>query len=255
MSVMCYAAAGKTKAPALCGAFAVGAGGGAVLPDSAGDRLAGPMVVVGSSEKNLARVDRILELGAPLDWYYVDGAYGFGRGTHFRVARRALQADPVHGREDSARWHAFGLEIKPWRKAGAAIVIATQSDLWHRWSTGRSAAGWAAFVAEDLRRFTDREIVVCAHKGEYPLAEALRNAFALVTHSSSAAMTACLEGVPTFCLETCAASAFSLKDLARIERPFYADDEIRRRAFWRLAAAQWTREELAAGAAWRALNP
>lgn len=250
MTVACYAASGKTKAPAICGAFAVGAGGGLVAPDTYRDVLHGAVLAFGSSEANLARIDRLRQMDA--DWYYGDGAYGFGRGTHFRITRRGLQVNAL-APEDSARFNRFGLEVKPYRQAGATIVIATQSDLWHRWATGRSAQGWANEVTAELARITDRRVVTVAHKGDYPLAEALRSAFAVVTHSSSAAVAAALEGVPTFCLEDCAASAFSRRDLAGIETPLY-DAELRIRALWRMAAAQWTRDEIADGTAWKALN-
>lgn len=254
MTVACYAAVGKSKAPAICGAFAIGAGGGLVVPDSYRDVLNGSVLCFGSSSANLERVDRMQQMGA--DWYYGDGAYGFGRGTHFRVTRRGMQVG-LSGREDSARFNVFGIDVKQYRRDGATIVIATQSDLWHRWATGRSAKGWAESVAAELARVTDRRVVICAHKGEYPFAEALRSAFAVVTHSSSAAVAAAIEGVPSFCLEPGAATAFaafSSSDLSKIETPFYPDPEIRARALWRMAAAQWTREEIADGTAWKVLT-
>lgn len=252
MSVVCYAATGKRKAPALCGAFAIGAGGGSVLPDSAPTLLSDHAFIFGSSSANFGRIDWFKGLGPDVPWYYGDGAYGFGRGEFFRITRGALQVDGVSGRGDSARWRRFGLDVKPWRRDGAQIVVATQSDAWHQWTSGMSAAAWGAHVAARIRAHTDRRIVVCALKGEYPFAEALRSAWAVVVHSSSAAIAAQIEGVPTFCLEECAASIVSRYDLQFIESPSYPDD----REPWlhRLAAAQWTLDEIRDGIAWRALQ-
>jgi len=155
----------------------------------------------------------------------------------------------------------FGLSVKPWREAGRHVLVTTQSELFYRLHLGLSRADWLADTVARLGSATGRPIEVC-HKPVAARAHnaaaaagfeaALAGAHALVTHSSSTAVKALIEGVPVFCTGPCAASPMGRADLARIEAPHYPED---REAWLRvLAANQWTRQEMADGTCWRALR-
>ena len=86
---------------------------------------------------------------------------------------------------------------------------------------------------QTLREHTDREIVIrdkpninsnVSSSTRTTLEEDLKDCWALVTHSSCAAITAHLEGIPTFTDENSPTSQVSLLDLKLIERPFYPPD-------------------------------
>jgi hypothetical protein len=88
--------------------------------------------------------------------------------------------------------------------------------------------------------------------GGKPLSADLVGAWALVTHSSNAAVEALLEGVPVFCTAPCAAYRMGRPDVAAIEAPALPDD--REQWAWNLARAQWTLAEMKSGECWRDLQ-
>ena len=257
MGVVCYPSPGKRKSLGICTVFAEGCGG-RVAPVGTPRLAPGAAFFYGMTAHTLALIDRCRREGR--DWYYAANAYYLGRGAYFRVTRDAYQHDGS-GTAAPARWRRFGLNLKPWRAAGRQVLVTTQSEAFYRLHLGLSRADWLADTVARLGSATGRPIQVC-HK---PVATrshnaaagagfeaALAGAHALVTHSSSTAVKALIEGVPVFCTGPCAASPMGLADLARIEAPHYPKD---REAWLRvLAANQWTRDEIADGTCWRALR-
>jgi len=257
MSVTCYPSAGKRKALQLSCAFAEGCGG--TIAGTGETKLRpGAAFFYGMTEHTLPLIAQCRREGR--DWYYADNAYYFGRGTYFRVTKNAYQHDGS-GRADAGRFATFDLRIRPWRRAGTHILIATQSQLFYRYQLGIERSEWVAQQMAQIAAVSRRPIRVC-HKPDpgrpgngavAPSFEAdLADAWAAVTHSSSAAVKALLEGVPVFCTAPCMASRMGQDDLSRIEDPTYPDD--REQWLANLAANQWTRAEFRDGTCWRALN-
>jgi hypothetical protein len=79
-----------------------------------------------------------------------------------------------------------------------------------------------------------------------PLADDLRNCWALVTHSSNVAVDAVLMGIPVFVAPTCPAAPVGNLDLAKLETPDMPD---RARWFDSLMAQQFTVDEMRSGLA------
>jgi hypothetical protein len=261
--LVCIPAERKVKSLQVCAALAIGAGGGVVVdPARYAYSLHAPALIFGSSPRSLKLLGEIRNFGHR-EWCYADGAYGFGRGSHFRVTRGALQITPDHpprslyrgARPDLERFRRFRVPVMPWRHTGGPVVVVTQSDLWHLWNHGKTAAAWADQVAASIRSHTDRPIEICSHKGGPRFDELLPSAWCVVTHSSAAAVTALLAGVPVFGLagrdEFCAAT-LALSDLSFIETPFYPDGREEWAAL--LAANQWTVDEMRDGKTWKALR-
>ncbi len=265
----CYPSPGKRKALKLCAAFAEGSGGRvAGLGESR--LLPGAAFFYGMTGHTLPLIERCRRDGR--DWYYADNAYYFGRGRYFRVTRNAYQHDGG-GAAGPACFARFGLKPAPWRTGGRTggrkggrnggrhILVTTQSELFYRLVLGTTRAAWLADVVTQLRAATDRPIEVCHKPAPATSGNAaagpgfekhLAHAHALVTHSSSTAAKALLDGVPVFCLGACMASSMGHADLALIEDPYYPDD--REPWLWNLAANQWTREEMTDGTCWRQLT-
>lgn len=154
---------------------------------------------------------------------------------------------PLGGPE---RWQALGLEIRPWRAAGAGHVLVCPNR-----SFGRPGFvmpnDWAAQTAAKLRRFTDREVRVRPHPGndppKKPFAADLEGAHAVVIWSSSVGCEALLAGVPVFATAPWWICKSATKEnLAEIETPRCYWWE-RKRAFERLAWAQWHVDEIETG--------
>lgn len=253
MTLYGYPQPGKEKSQLLLSAFVAGARG--FLSNASASLHPGASAFYGTVglEALFARAR------AAGPWYYLDNAY-FDRGRHrfFRISRNALQAP---GRTPApGRLAALGLEIRPPRAGGAHIVVVEQSDYHMRelggWPGGLEA--WRARVLETLARHTDRPIRIRPWardklKAGRTLPDDLEGAWAVIAHQSAAANEALLAGVPAFVTGECAAAELANRDLARIENPILPDE---RRHAWaaRLAASQWTLDEMRDGTAWRALQ-
>jgi len=179
------------------------------------------------------------------DFWQMDNAYR-GRNSYFRITKNAFQHV---GLEQSSpnRWEVvakrFGLEIKPWTK-GKHIVIALSTEHLYRLH-GLELKPWLEQTVKTIKKHSDREIVVREKNATGPIEDFIKNAHALVTYTSMAALDALQMGVPVFCDEKCAVAPMAQQDLSRIESPVYPDD--RERLFWTLADHQFTKEELKEG--------
>jgi hypothetical protein len=188
------------------------------------------------------------------DLYYIDNSYfDCVREKQFRITRNALQADGLHAcwsGDGPARLRALGVTIKPWRELGDHIVVCPQSNEYMElvgWE-----GDWLDGVTDALKKHTARRLLVRRKAERRPLSEDLRGAWALVAHSSAAAVEAIIAGVPAFCTGICAAQWMGASDLSLIESPVYPD----RRQEWAevLAENQWTADEMRDGTAWKALQ-
>jgi len=255
----------------VCTAFAAGAKCPIVPP---APLLPGDVFMYGALRGLLPTLRQAQREGRT--WFYGDNGYfspGKTEANYFRITRNALQVDgsepvPAGGAD---RWGRLGLTIKPWRTAGAHIVVCPPGRLFGA-TFGFSADDWLDQTLATLRQHTDRELRVRAkvswndakgadilsQKGfvktsvPTPLSTDLAGAWALVTHCSNAAVEALLGGVPVFATEPCGASAMGLSDLAQIEAPRMDVD----REHWTavLASNQWRLSEMRDGTCWRMLN-
>lgn len=187
-------------------------------------------------------------------WFYVDNAWFDPlREKYYRIGVNALQSWSQR-ESDGRRLREQGVIVHDWKTDGRQIVVCRQSDEYLRlqadWTGG--AIGWQQDVLEVLRSVTDRPIKVRIKGADRPLAEDLKTAWALVTHSSAAAVEALLAGVPVCVTDPdCAAARFATP-LEAIEDPIF--EEGREEWAARLADSHWTIDELRAGAAWKAIH-
>lgn len=254
----CYPSRGKKKALRICRAFAAGCRG-ATAPAGQPYLYRGAAFFYGWTQETVPLIRECQAQGT--DWYYSDNAYYFGRGKFYRVTKNKLMHDGL-GNAGPGRFRKFGIEAKPWRKDGRHILITTQSELFYQARLGTTRAAWTSEVINELRRHTDRDVVICEkppvkemnnRQPHSPEFEAhLHDAWAMVTYSSSTAVKAILEGVPVFSLAASMASPMGLDDLGRIEEPVYPDD--REPWLWNLADNQWTKKEMFDGVCWRYLQ-
>lgn len=234
--------------PLVGKAFAAGAG--AVTVDKY--EGTGPWLGFGSPEEKHWR-DFLYARKRGEAFYYGDHAY-FGRGKFYRFTKNALQYSPRTAQKgnhepDFNRLKPFWTKEKPFKKNGSHIVLCPQTDGWHE-RMGEPL--WHKRMKKTLELYTDRTIIMRSKKDAKPLAEDLIDAWAVVTHTSNAAVEALLHGVPVFCTGDCAASHMGLSDVVNIEKPIYPEGRLEMAAV--LAANQWTLDELKAGDAWKVLQ-
>jgi len=241
-----YQAPAESTSPRWCDAFARGCGGTVV----ASTKLLPGSVALFGSPTLWDLLERAREQGRTV--FYGDHAY-FGRGKYYRVTRDALQHDGT-GPGSKTRFQSFGIPIRPWRRTGSHVVVCPNSPAFFKLK-GDDVDRWLGEVVRILAEECDRSVRVRwkANVKRRSLAEDLRDAWALVTYSSNAAVDAIAAGVPVFVSSfESAAYRMGLQNLRKIETPFLPDD---REAFlYALAANQWTMEEMARGDCWRAIG-
>jgi len=192
------------------------------------------------------------------EWYYrfgFDHVHGGGRFVDFATGRERL--------------NELGLEVKPWKPDGNAIVIASQ--LRGDYSLdGVDIDEWASDVANFVNRKYDKDIVIRRHPLSYndrpanydvgdnveisdaPLNEDLARAWRWISFTSGSSIDAVLAGVPSVTLNqknfSWSVSSHDITDLATPATPDRTD--------WlaRLASHQWNLDEIASGKAWSHLR-
>lgn len=235
-----YPVAGKKKSAEICEAFVAGAPADAV-----------GSVFYGVDASN-DEAWRDAKHNGP--WWYIDNAYfDSTRQMYFRVTKSRLQHGGK-GKSDGTRFAALGIELQPWRD-GEHIVVCPQSDHFMR-DIVRYHGNWLADALYDLHALTKRPIRIrpwSADKAKLgaTLRAELEQAYALVTWTSAAAITAAVNGVRTVSMGHSAAGPMSGKifDIENLPTP--------ERENWCgvLADNQFTLAEMSGGEAWRMLNP
>lgn len=148
------------------------------------------------------------------------------------------------------------LAWKGWKKAGSKILVVMPSSKPCKFY-GQDPAEWKANTIAEIKKYTDREIVIREKASRIDrtqsrtIYEALDDdVFAMITYQSIAAVEAVAYGIPTFALAPSAAKNVALSDLSKIETPYYPDPELVRQWCCSLAYSQFSMEEMLYGTAW-----
>lgn len=171
------------------------------------------------------------------------------------------------------RWQQIsrdlGISLKDWRTNGSHILICTQRN--GGWSMqGLSVPQWLDQIVKDIRKYSDRPIVVRGHPGDKLAKQYLqskpgvytvsrnesilndfKNAWAVITYNSTPGVAASIEGIPAFVTdpkpEISQAYPVANIDLSKIENPEFKD-----RQGWveKLSMCHWHFGELENGSAW-----
>jgi hypothetical protein len=241
MGLVAYPVRGKQKSVDICNAFIAGAR----------DARDGA-VFYGVNASNVSVLQSRQKSGAP--FYYIDNAYfDATRGRRFRVTKNAIQHSGL-GESTGERFAALNLSIAPWHATGEHIVVCPQSSPFMHDVIGYSG-DWLSQTIAKLLKVTTRSLRVREWNRDKiaaarSLPEDLLNAWCLVTHSSAAAVTALLHGVPVVS-EAGAAACMSIQ-IKEIEEPVVPPD--RERFFGVLADNEFTLTEMESGYAWRMIG-
>lgn len=196
------------------------------------------------------------------DFYYIDTGY-FGNHrwkTWHRIVKNNLQHGDIVPRP-ADRWQRFGKKFQPWRRSGRNIVVAVPDEKPCKFY-GIDLDTWISDTVSTIKQHTDRPVVVRRRAPlridrvqNNTLEHALLDAFALVTFNSVAATEAIFLGIPAFTLAPAnAASPVALQDLAKIETPYYPDQDKLQAWACHLAYGQFHNSELSNGQAIKILQ-
>lgn len=159
------------------------------------------------------------------------------------------------GNED--RWLPLGIPVKPWREAGAHVLVCGQRNIGS--PSMASPVGWEEQIASQLRGITRREIRIRHHpehrnvslRPRTPLEDDLKGCHAVVTWASGAGVQALIGGIPAFfCAPHWILAEAASRHWSRIEQPPMPD---RMAALRRMSWAQWSLAELESGLPFRYL--
>lgn len=251
--IYCYPVQGKRKSLDICLAFAEGCGGTVVTDRQI--REDGDAFFYGV-DNSILHIWKHFVRNHERNYWYCDNSYfDSTRGTHFRVTKNSFQHSGL-GQSDGVRFQATGSSIYPWRPQGPGhILVCPQSDLFM--SMLAENPRWLDITLQGLKHITDRPVRVRPwdrdkSRASSTLTSDLYGAHAMVVHSSAAAVTALLHGVPVVTMGQCAAEPLSGSIVQVGNLPPPSED----RHNWAgvLADNQWTLEEMKTGMAWRALN-
>jgi hypothetical protein len=172
---------------------------------------------------------------------------------------------------DPTRWNQIrqdlNLSLKDYRKNGNHILLCLQRN--GGWSMGASdVVSWAKQTIAELRKHTDRPIMVRPHPGDKSstkylaglrwnvsnsvarsLEQDLKNCWAVVNYNSSPTVGSAIEGFPIFVTDPDRSQCREIAnmDLSRIETPDMPD-----RLPWvqRISMFHWNFEDLRTGRCW-----
>ena len=176
---------------------------------------------------------------------------------------------------DSSRWikiqNDLGIELKPYRTSGNHILICLQRN--GGWSMrGLNVQTWLDRTIDQIRKYSNRPIVIRKHPGDKKFLEILKtnyknvtvshpnkslqedfkNAWATVVYNSSPSVASLIEGVPAFLTdphpEHSQTFGIANTNLSLIENPLLNE---RQQWIERLSMCHWTFNELRSGEAWR----
>jgi hypothetical protein len=196
-------------------------------------------------------------------YYHFDHAYYFKEQKHgknsifneriYRLTKNNLMLNYLDQLDDidEKRLNRFKkhIEIKPWSKKGDYILIISPSEhakLWY------NLKNWEENIINELKQYTQRQIVIRKKDSKISFIEELKNAWAVITLQSTAAVDAILNGVPSFCSEMSMAKPVSHVNLSYIETPLYSDN--REKWLNSLLANQYTMSEIENGFAWNRIK-
>lgn len=180
-------------------------------------------------------------------------------------------------RIDPVRWQQIksniGFDLKSWRIRGSHILICLQRN--GGWSmAGVDVMQWCNKTILELRKYTDRPIVVRAHPGDKRVKEYLKinhpnvkissnssilqdfnNAWATVTYNSSPGVASAIEGIPVFVTDPIPkhSQAYDVAntDLSRIENP---TAPLRNEWIEKIAMSHFNFDDLRNGIAWNIIK-
>jgi hypothetical protein len=115
----------------------------------------------------------------------------------------------------------FVYEGRDWRKGDDVLIFPPSNTI----AATFDAQSWVEDTKHELRKFTDRRLIVKYKEAPKPLKEYLKTAHAVVGYGTVASVEAALYGVPVFCGPRCPATPVGLKSLDQIENPAYPDRE------------------------------
>jgi hypothetical protein len=189
------------------------------------------------------------------------------RGTTWRISLDHIHGLGIFGNSenlDQARPKMLGVELKPVDDdRNNKILIACQHERSLQWEGQSSMAEWVKQKVAEIRKFTDKTVVVRPHPrspvslniqgvtveqpkkipNSYDSFDINYKYHCVINHNSGPAVQAAISGIPVICDHT--SLAFDVSDvIGNINRPTLPD---RTQWFVKLCHTEWTVQEISTG--------
>lgn len=191
------------------------------------------------------------------NFYYMDHAYFHATRLYqgdiqYRIIKSQMQLNHLVDldEEDYKRIDRYKpITTKSFTKNGNHILLCPPTKAICRLYNLGDEQSWIDDMVLELKSHTDRDIIIRKKDETKTLQEQLKNCHAIVTHQSTAAIQAILQGVPSFCDLISQSVPVSEIDISKIETPFYPDDDLRKEWIDSLLSCQFNMSEISSGKA------
>jgi len=191
------------------------------------------------------------------NFYYMDHAYFHATRLYqgdiqYRIIKSQMQLNHLVDldEEDYKRIDRYKpITTKSFVKNGNHILLCPPTKAICRLYNLGDEQSWINDMVSELKSHTDRDIIIRKKDETKTLQEQLKNCHAIVTHQSTAAIQAILQGVPSFCDLISQSVPVSEIDISKIETPFYPDDDLRQQWIDSLLSCQFNMSEISNGKA------
>jgi len=200
---------------------------------------------------------------------------GLRRNESFKIAINGVnrRADFADQDVDDTRWPLFKHTFKPWKQTGDNIIILGQHHASEQWNGMPSMNVWFEQQINEIRKHTTRPIQIRSHPrnpinfnfakykdvGLAPpvmdsntiddtnFKDTLKDAWAVINHSSNPAMEAVINGIPVFVSADSLCYDVGNHSLTHINNPKMPD-----RQEWanKLSYTEWFEDEIEVGLPW-----
>ena len=200
---------------------------------------------------------------------------GIKRNVTWKMGINGINRDADFANQEitEQRWQLFNIEMKPWKQTGNVIVICGQHDNSQQWTGMPRMSKWMVQQIHELRKFTDKPILVRPHpRNQFNINEeqfenvrvklpvrdygtyddtdfkkTLQSTWAVINHSSNPAMEAVFNGIPVFVSKSSLCYDVGNHSLGDIKTPAMPN-----RLKWanQLAHTEWTTQEIREGIPW-----
>ena len=200
---------------------------------------------------------------------------GLRRNKSFKIGINGVnrKADFANQEVDDKRWPLFKHTLRPWQQRGQTIIILGQHNASEQWAGMPEMKTWLESQIQQIRKLTDRPIQIRPHPrnnigfdvkkyqnvtiknpvidvstiDDTDFKDTLKDAWAVVNHSSNPAIEAVINGIPVFVSEASLCYEVGNHSFATINNPVMPD-----RTSWvnKLSYTEWFPDEIEKGLPW-----
>jgi hypothetical protein len=209
-----------------------------------------------------------------IDFYYIDHAYFFKtkhknhmffgdriyritknlENLNYLTNEKFIHSDKERARNNKRIGSLNILSHEQRISKGHEILLCPPSEFVCRYYKLSSPEEWTKNKIEEIKKYTDRPIIVRNKKNETPLETDLSKTHCIVTYQSTVAIEAIIKGIPSICDEVSPCLPVSETNISKIEKPFVPDEELLHNWIHSLLNNQFSMKEIRNGKAFEMIT-